>query len=394
MKSFDVVVMGAGAIGSSVAYHLAKKGLDVAIVERGDYASGTSSGCDASALICDKKPGIDTKLGYESIKLYKKYAKEFSYNFEFQQRGSLYVCETDQELEVARQYAKEQADDGYPMWMMDKQEIHDAEPYLAKDLVGGIWTDCDSSVTPYLITFAFISEGKKLGLKAYHHHTVQDIKLNEKGAVESVITDKGEFKTKKVINCAGVWAPSLGKMVGIDIPIKPRKGEILITEKTTKVVNEKIQEFGYMMSKFEDINYERKVSKLVEKHNVAFVIEPTLADNLIIGSCRAFQGYNKESNVEVMSALAERAIRFLPILKDVNIIRAYAGLRPYVIDHLPIVSEVEEVPGYYIAAGHEGDGIALSPITGHLMSQIVTGEKTDFDIDKLKFSRYKNKVSV
>jgi len=394
MNSFDVVVIGAGAIGTSVAYHLAKKGLEVAILERGDFASGTSSGCDASALICDKKPGIDTKLGFESIELYKKYAQEFSYDFEFQQRGSLYVCETEQELEVARGYAKAQADDGYPMWMMDQKEIHEAEPHLAKDLIGGIWTDCDSSVTPFLVAFAFIDEGKKLGLKAFHHCTVQNIKLDPKGEVEGVITDKGEFKTKKVINCGGAWSPFLGNMVGIDIPIQPRKGQILVTERTFHVVSEKIQEFGYMLSKFEDINYERKVSELVEKHNVAFVIEPTKAQNYMIGSCRAFEGYDRKNSIEVISALAERALRFFPILRDVNIIRSYAGLRPYVIDHLPIVSEVDEVPGYYIAAGHEGDGICMAPITGKLMSQIVAGEKTDFDIDKLKFSRFKTEAAV
>jgi sarcosine oxidase subunit beta len=397
MSSYDVVVIGAGAIGASVAYHLAKKGLKTAIFEKGDFASGTSSGCDASALICDKKPGIDTKLGFESIQLYKKYAQEFSYDFEFEQRGSLYVCETDQELEVAAQYAKEQADDGYPMWMMDKREIHQAEPNLAPDLLGGIWTDCDSSVTPFLVCFAFIEEGKKLGLEAFHHCTVQNIKLDAKGAVEGVVTDKGEFKTKKIINCAGPWSPAVGKMVGIDIPIQPRKGQILVTEKTVPVVKEKIQEFGYMLSKFEDIQYERKTSALVEKHNVAFVIEPTPAQTCIIGSCRAFEGYNRKNSIEVISALAERALRFIPILRDVNVIRSYAGLRPYVIDHLPIVSDVDEVPGFYIAAGHEGDGICMSPITGKLMSQIIVGETPEFNIDKLKFSRFKqnaNTVSI
>jgi sarcosine oxidase subunit beta len=393
MNSFDVVVIGGGAIGTSVAYHVAKKGLKTALLERGDFASGTSSGCDASALICDKKPGIDTKMGYESIQLYKQYAEKFSYNFEFEQRGSIYVCETEQELEVASQYAREQANDGYPMWMMDQREIHEKEPYLAGDLIGGIWTDCDASVTPYLVCFAFIEEGKKLGLEAFHHCTVQGIGFDEKGAVKSVITDRGDFKTEKVISCAGPWSPAIGEMVGIDIPIKPRKGQILVTEKTFRIVNEKIQEFGYMLSKFEDINYERNVSKLVEKHNVAFVIEPAVAENCIIGSCRAFEGYNKKNSIEVMSALAERAIRFLPVLRDVNVIRSYAGMRPYVVDHLPVVSEVDEVPGFYIASGHEGDGICLAPITGKLMSQVVVGEPTDFNIDKLKFSRFKENAA-
>jgi len=183
-------------------------------------------------------------------------------------------------------------------------------------------------------------------------------------------------------------------MVGIDIPIKPRKGVILISEKTFKIVNQKVHEFGYMLSKFEDINFKRNVSERVEKHNVAFNIEPTEADNFLLGGHREFKGFDITTEIEVMQAIAERGIRFFPIIKEINCIRAYAGVRPYCEDHLPIVSEVDEVPGYYIAAGHEGDGISLSGITGRMMAQIIAGEKTDFNIDKLNFSRYKEVKTV
>ncbi|MBR0600496.1 NAD(P)/FAD-dependent oxidoreductase [Sinanaerobacter chloroacetimidivorans] len=392
MSSFDVVVIGAGAIGSSVAYHLTKKGYEVALVERGDIANGTSSHCDAVALICDKKPGIDTEMGYASIQVFKELAKEFSYDFEFHQRGSLYVCETDQELEIANDYVKQQQADGYDMRMVDPKEMQEMEPYLAKDLVGGIWTEPDSSMSPYKLCFAFVEEAKKLGLKVFTHHNVLDIKLDEKGAIESVVTDKCTIKTKRVVNCGGAWSPALGQMVGIDIPIKPRKGVILISEKSFKIVNQKVHEFGYMLSKFEDINFKRNVSELVEKHNVAFNIEPTEADNFLLGGHREFKGFDISTELEVMQAIAERGIRFFPIIKEINCIRAYAGVRPYCEDHLPIVSEVEEVPGYYIAAGHEGDGISLSGITGRMMTQIIAGEETDFNIDKLNFSRYKKKA--
>ncbi|PNB45742.1 FAD-dependent oxidoreductase, partial [Pseudomonas sp. GW456-E7] len=86
-----------------------------------------------------------------------------------------------------------------------------------------------------------------------------------------------------------VWAGKIGEMVGIDIPIRPRKGLILITEKTKKVVNQKVHEFGYMLSKFEDIQYKRSVSQLVEDHNIAFTIEPTEAHNFLVGGHRAFK---------------------------------------------------------------------------------------------------------
>jgi len=389
MNSFDVVVMGAGAIGTSVAYHLTKKGFEVALVERGDVASGTSSHCDAVALICDKKPGIDTQMGYASIQVFKELAKEFSYDFEFHQPGSLYVCETDQEYEVAADYVKQQQADGYAMRMVDPYEMQQMEPYLAKDLVGGIWTEPDSSMSPYKLCFAFVEEAKKQGLKVFDHHTVQGIKLDEKGAVEGVITDRGTIKTKRVVNCGGPWARELGKMVGLDIPIFPRKGTILISEKTAKVCNQKVHEFGYMLSKFEDINFKRNVSELVEKHNVAFNIEPTQADNFLLGGNREYKGFDINTEIEVMRAIAERGIRFFPIISEINMIRAYSGVRPYCVGHLPIVCETEEVPGYFIAAGHEGDGISLSGITGRMVAQIMAGEETDFDISKLNFSRFK-----
>ncbi len=154
MKNYDVVVIGGGVIGCSTAYQLTEKGYKVALVEMKDIASGTSSHCDAVALICDKKPGIDTLMGHTSIQLFKEMASKFSYDFEFHQRGSLYVCETEQEYAHAEAYAKAQQADGYDMRMVDMKEMSEIEPYLAKDLVGGIWTTEDSSMNPYLLCFA------------------------------------------------------------------------------------------------------------------------------------------------------------------------------------------------------------------------------------------------
>lgn len=393
MNNYDVVVIGAGVIGTSVAYHMAKKGLKTALVERGDIASGTSSHCDAVALICDKLPGIDTDMGFASLQRFKELKDELPYDFEFVRRGCLYVFETEAEAEAAAGYVEEQRKDGYDMWMLDQKEIFEKEPYLARDLIGGFWSDPDAGVNPYKLCFSFVEALKQMGADVMPHTEVLDITL-ENGKVSGVVTDRGTLRTDKVINCGGVWSPMLGKMVGLDIPIEPRKGLIMISERGNPVVHQKVQEFGYMMSKFDNIKFTRPVSERVERNNVAMVIEPTSADNFMLGSNREFKGYNIKSEIDAMKAEAERAIRFFPIIRDINCIRTYAGMRPFVTDHLPIVSEVDEVPGYYIAAGHEGDGISLSAITGKLMAQMVTGQELDFNIDKLKFSRFKNNGNV
>jgi len=388
MSSYDVTVIGAGAIGTSVAYHLVEKGFSVALLDHGDIAHGSSSHCDAVALICDKKPGLDTQMGAASIAHYVELSKIFSYDFEFDQKGCLYVCETESEYEVARKYAQTQAADGYDMNMIDAKQLQDMEPFLAKDLMGGIWTPGDAAMSPYKVCFAFTQEARKKGLKVYTYCTIQEIRLDEKNAVQAIITDKGTIQTKKIVNCAGAWAPDIGKLVGIDIPIQPRKGMNLISEKTERISWHKILEFGYMLSKFEDIQFKRNVSPLVEEYNVAFNIEYTKADNILLGGYRGFRGFDIRSEWEAMKAIAERGLRFFPVLSGINCIRSYAGVRPFVKDHLPIVSEVESIPGFYIAAGHEGDGICLSPITGKLMAQMIAGEPTDFDISKLRFSRF------
>lgn len=393
MSKFDVAVIGAGAIGTSVAYHLCEKGMKVALIDRGDVANGSSSHCDAVALICDKSPGLDTQMGDASIRHYKELAEKFSYDFEFDQKGCLYVCETESEYEAASKYAKQQADDGYDMSMVDNQTLCEMEPYLAKDLIGGIWTPGDAAMSPYKVCYAFVSEGKKLGLTAYTYTHINGI-TRDGARVTGVDTDQGLIEANVVVNCAGVWAPDIGNMVGINIPIQPRKGMNLISEKTERICWHKILEFGYMMSKFEDINFKRNVSPLVEEYNVAFNIEYTKSDNILLGGYRGFRGFDIRSELEAMKAIAERGLRFFPILKDINCIRSYAGVRPFVKDHLPIVSAVDEVPGYYIAAGHEGDGICLSPITGKLMAQIIAGEPTDFDISKLRFSRFREREAA
>lgn len=389
MKSYDVIVIGGGLQGTSTAYFLAKKGYSVAILEQDDIASGTACRTDGATLISDKQPGIDVLQGYHSVELYRKLANEFSYDMEFQSCGFMYVCETDEEMAAAAHYAAKVRAQGFAMRVIDSKEMCDREKYLAKDLKGGLWTESDGVVNPYKVCFAFVEEGKKYGLDVYNGHEVTGIKLGSKNEVEAVITHQGVFKANRVVNACGVWAPFIGKMVGLDIPIEPRKGILLVTEKAVTIAHTEILEFGYWLAKF-FADFKRPVSERVERNNVCLNIETTHSGNTIVGGCRLFRGYTIQSEYEIIQAIAERAIRFFPILKDINCIRSFGGIRPFCLDHLPIVSEVEEVPGFYIAAGHEGDGVALAPITGLLMSQIIANEKTDFDITPLKWSRFKD----
>lgn len=386
-KVYDAVVVGAGVIGTSCAYHLVKKGFKVALVDATDVARQTSSHCDGVALIVDKMPGVDAALGYASIQRFKELTSELSYDFEFHNRGSMYACETDEEMEIATNYANSLKADGYRVNVMSQTEMSEREPFLAKDLKGGIFSEECCGINPFRLCFAFVEEVRGKGLDVYANTSVTGIKVGSKNEIEAVETTQGVLKTNKIVNCAGVWAPKLGEMVGLNIPILPRKGVILISAASFPFCHQKVQEFGYMVSKFDDIKCERDPE--LEKYNVAFTIEPSAGNNVLIGSSRNFHGYDVNAELELIQTIAKRAVRFYPILSELNCVRSYAGVRPFMEDHLPLITQVDEVPGYYIAAGHEGDGISMSPTTGRLISEMLAGETPYMDVTPFSFNRYK-----
>jgi sarcosine oxidase subunit beta len=386
-RTADVVVIGGGAVGTSIAYFLAKKNIDVTLIEKGGIATGTSGRCDGNVMLNDTMPGYDCRLKKLSLNLFPVLARELDFDIGWSQKGSMLIIETDIEMEVARQYCSQMKALGLPARILDRQELLADEPHLAKDIAGGMEMACDGAINPMAMSQGLAYGAERLGAKIQTHSVVREIQRDAKGKIERVVTDGGHIFTSKVVNAAGIWAAEVGRMVGLDLPIEPRQGQLIVGERSFQVGRRKLQEFGYIMAKFERDDYERSLTPEMEKHGVAFVFEPTEPGTFLIGSSRWFAGRNIANSVEVLRCIAQRAMRFLPVLKNVKFIRTYAGLRPYSPDHFPIVSDTP-VPGYYVAAGHEGNGIGLAPITGQLIAQMIAGEKTAIDVEPLRFSRF------
>ncbi|MBT8366807.1 MAG: FAD-binding oxidoreductase [Deltaproteobacteria bacterium] len=391
-RNADVVVIGGGVVGTAIAYFLARNNLDVILVEKGAITAGTSGRGEGNVLVSDKTAGFDSRLTKLSQDLFPEIADELDYDISWTQKGSLLAIENEKEMEVAKIFCAQLAAEGLPVRILDKYEVHEDEPYLAPDIVGGMETDCDGSLNPMALAYGLAHGAKKTGAKVLTNRAVTNIRLDADGCIERVVTEHEEILAKRVVNAAGAWAPEIGKLVGLDIPIRPRQGQILVAERTFTVARRKVMEFGYMMAKFESGSYTRNVTPAMEKYGVALVFEPTEARNFLIGSSRRFVGMQTSCHIDVLRAMAQRAIRFFPVIKDIKIIRSYAGLRPFTPDHLPIISETE-VPGFYVAAGHEGDGIGLSLITGKLISQMICDEQPAITIEPLKLSRFKGEAT-
>lgn len=380
----DVVVIGGGIIGAAIAYYGSKSGLDITILERADIASGTSSKCDGDILAVDKDPGFDSKMSFESQKLVRELNEDLDIPFEYRSPGSVLVCENEVELEAAERWVSQQQNAGLDFKMLNREDLKNESSYLADNLYGGLECSTDSIVNPYMLTFSMVDKAQQYGAKVHTHTEVTNIHKNTDG-IFVIETSNETFTANKVVNACGAWAPFICQMLGLDIPIKPRKGHVIVASRQQQVASRNIMEFGYLISKF---GGERQVDPLTEKYGVALVMEPTENQNFLVGSSRQFLGYNTKVNHDVVKHIAKRAVRFFPKIDDMAVIRAYAGLRPWTEDHLPFISHVQELPGFYVAAGHEGDGISLAAVTGKLISEMINGTETTVPIEPLRFERF------
>ncbi len=385
-KIYDVLIIGGGIIGASIAYYTAKTGLSVALMESNTVASGTSSKCDGNVLLIDKEPGFDSRMAIKSQALIKQLSSELEMEFEFRHPGSIFLCANEDEIEQGYNWVdyhnKENGKDKF-FKKLTKEDLKNDSKYFSDHLVGGIECTNDSTINPYMLAFSLINQAKKYDFSLFEMTPVTDIQRIQ-GDGFKVMSYEKVFKANKVINAAGIYSPHVGKILDIEVPVVPRKGHILVSSRAELMGARKIQEFGYLMTKF---GKERQASKEMNDYGVALVHEATQSQNFLIGSSREFVGYNTNVNHKVIRLIAERAIEYFPAMKDMSFIRSYAGLRPWTPDNLPIISDTA-VPGFYIAAGHEGDGIGLSAITGLWVSQMMTDTLKE-DISPLSINRFK-----
>jgi glycine/D-amino acid oxidase-like deaminating enzyme len=374
----DVVIVGAGIIGSSCAYFLARAGLKVCVVERAGVAGGTSGSGEGNILVSDKDPGPELDLAKAGCALWKELTEELPHDFEFEEKGGVVVAETESHLQAFRRRVTELQAEGVNASMLDAAGMREAEPYLAHDLAGAAWFPEDCQVQPMLACAALMNEAVRAGATLLDHTELVAIERDGRGAVCGVRTTAGNISTPRVVNAAGPWSRQVAAMVGYDLPVEPRKGHIVVTEPLPRLVHHKVWEASYTDA----------VSSNEAATQVASVVEGTQSGTILLGSSRQLVGFDPTIEVEVVRAIAARAVRYFPFLASVHALRAYVGFRPFSPDHLPVIGEVEEVPGFYINTGHEGAGIGTGPISSQLLSRMIFGQDTALDMGPFRPGRW------
>lgn len=389
-KIADVVVVGGGVIGCSVAYYLAKKGVRVIVVEKKEGLSFGASGANQGGCSLQLFESPVLELARESLKLYKNLAEEIGYDIEYENVGSL-VCSVDEkQFSDMEKHFQNKRREGMNVRLMEGHQLRKLEPTLGEDVVVGVeeWDSC--TVNPFKVNYGLAYAARKLGTEFLFSSQVKKIET-DKERIASAITDREKIKTNFVVNAAGAWASEIGKMLTLTIPVRARRGQIIVTEPVP--LNKRwryILDADYLTTAFDLAAVEKSKDPRI-KLGVAGSYIQEKSGNWTIGSSRDFAGYDNRVTMQTLKYIAKRAIKFVPKLKDISCIRTFAGLRPFCyVDSLPILSKIKSPQNFVIATGHAGEGMTLAPITGKLIAELITEGRTSLSIDAFCFSRFKN----
>ncbi|HEY3733639.1 MAG TPA: FAD-binding oxidoreductase [Streptosporangiaceae bacterium] len=366
--SADAVIIGAGLVGAATAARLAATGRRVCVIDRSGPLGGTTAAGEGNILLSDKAPGPELSLALRSLVLWRQFAGERGAEFEFEPKGGVVVARSPGQLDALREMAARQRAAGVEVTLLDPSGLHDAEPSLARQLAGGARYPQDCQVQPMAAAMAYLAAGGRLTVTR-----AEATGLDHDGPVMRLVTDRGRIAAPVVVNCTGPWGGQVAGRLGSALPVRPRRGHILVTEPLPPLIRHKVYEADYVAT----------VASDEEGTAYSAVVEGTASSTVLIGSSRDFSPAGRPE-ARVLAELARRAVALFPFLSRARIIRAYTGFRPACADHLPVIGPDALVPGLYHATGHEGAGIGLAPATAELITALIDG--TDPAVDPVPFA--------
>ena len=366
--STDAVIVGGGVIGCSIAYHLARRGAKVTLLERDTLGSQSTGKC-AGGVRRQFSSSANVVMQQLSVKLLAGLEAETGVDPEFRHIGYLFVLTSDEQVSDFKGLI--------PMWhetgvtdarWLEPREVRELAPLVrGDDILGGTFCPSDGIASPHAVTQAYSGAARRLGAKLMEGVEVEAI-LHADGHVQGVRSTAGEIATPAVFNCAGAWARGIGAMVGIDVPVQPYPRNIFVTDAMPDVSRRHPMTIDFATS---------------------FYFHPE-GDGLLFGMGMADEKPSFETGVDwsVLDAMAEVIDRRAPRLGTAGIHTAWAGLYEITPDHQPILGPVEGMEGFWCACGFSGHGFQQAPAVGHLLAQWYSGDPLEVPLDIFAHRRF------
>ena len=349
----DVTVIGAGLIGAAIAVRLAETGLRVVLVDS-DFAGGGSTGAAMGHIVAMDDSPAQLALCADSRRRWLALAQTLPDSAEWEACGTLWVATDDAELELAHGRISGYGAQGVRAELLDAQSLARAEPMLARGLAGALLIPDDSVVYPPTVARALVQRAVDAGARLREHAPVASLAPREVR-----FTDGTRHATGAIVVAAGVASAELVP----GLPIVPRKGHLVITDRHPGIVRHQLVELGYLQS-----------AHSFGAASVAFNVQPRRSGQLLVGSSRELVGLDGSINRPLLARMLERAQRFVPSLGQSRALRTWVGFRPTTPDKLPLIGRWPALPDLWIAAGHEGLGITMAPGTAELIVAGILGQ--------------------
>lgn len=358
----DVVVVGSGVIGSFTALELHRTGLHVTVVDRDGLAPGTSRASDGNILVSDHGPGPVLDFARRSRRLWRERIDDLGNDCEYDAKGSLVVAMDEAAAAGLAAHVEAHRSLGLEAAYLS-EGFQALEPMLSPAAHGcGFWAG-DAQVQPMKACYQIARYLKASGV-AYELYDPL-VRLSETAdAVRLELASGATIEAATVVLCTGVWTADVLAPLGLALPLRSRKGQIAVLERGPVEVRRKISDFAY------NATVEQASEDGVQ---TAAIIEATQSGTILCGSSRTFAGLDRSVDPLVTARILADCLRLVPALGELRMIRAYAGLRPWSPDGMPMIGAIGERGRVLVATGHEGAGHGLAAATGELVAALLGG---------------------
>lgn len=353
----DILIVGAGIVGAACAAECARAGLKVLVLDRGPIAGGTTAAGMGHLVVMDDSPAQFALTSY-SRRLWLQLAPQLPADVEYDPCGTMWVAADEQEMAAVRCKEALYRDHGVRVEVLDGAALAQAEPNLRRGLAGGLRVPDDAVLYPPTAAGFLLQQANAAGVEIRTGVEVRSM-LPEGGAL---LGDGTRLSAGIAVNAAGPW--SLGLTPGL--PVRKRKGHLVITDRYPGFVRHQIIELGYLKS-----------AHVVAADSVAFNIQPRKTGQMLIGSSRQFDSEDTEINQPILARMLRRAFEYLPTLDRLSAIRCWTGHRAATPDKLPLIGPSLESDKVWLATGHEGLGITTSLATGRLLADLLLKRKSE-----------------
>lgn len=370
----DVVIIGGGIMGVSIAYHLVKSGArSVVLLERlGAFGNGSTAKA-SGGIRAQFTSEINIRLSIASVKMFEEFPKEVDPDVQFKQYGYLFLATTDREMAGFRRNVAFQRFLGLEVELATPQRIREIAPYVnLNGILGGTFCDRDGYGSPLDYVQGYARRAKQMGAKLFLETAAVGIDV-QGSRVKGVRTTKGTISTPVVVNASGAHSAEIGRWVGVEIPIQPYRRQAYVTK-------------PFRTPELDPA----RMPMTIDFHTGLYAHGESAGVLLGWSDPAEPPGFNEQTDPEFLEKLIERAVLRIPCLEKAEILRGWAGLYETTPDCHPILGEVPEVAGFTCAAGFSGHGFMHGPIAGKLIAELILAGKPSIDISCLSLSRFRN----